>query len=204
MHGMSTHVYLLMVIIFPLILSFTFGVAVPHLIHATILLANPWAQEDWQLERVCRAIVEEHSTCDFDHETWFITEVKAERTPSTPIIRHRVARVRVQAPTIIRRHLTQEDVYLNLSAQLLAIQPDIVADYRRSLLMPAIEHALKCTALGWPTGAIKKLERLVMTLPDVPYEVTEAVFSAHNAAIKRNHEAVLRHLGIARNYYPVA
>lgn len=187
MHGMSTHVYLLVMIVFPLVLSLTVGVALPHIIHATLLLANPWAQEDWQLELVCKAIVEEHATFDFDHETWFIHE-----TPMKTQVKatHKAARTPSARPLpafIVRRHVvTRDEMLRSMDATMVAAHAEVIAAHSRELqaevealeLKAALYRAIECAKAGYSSNEMKHLAMLVRRRPTIPVKCAEEISAA--------------------------
>lgn len=180
-----SYVAFLCTILYPFIASMV-AVIIPHLIHATQLLADPWMQESWQFEAVCAAVVVEH---------WFIPEaqVQVQAQPRVKAqVKPQVKAAHSQHPRplpafLVRRHtLTRDEVLCSMMQVMTAAHPQVVADYQRELraeeealeLQVALEHAIQCAKSGYSSTQMKKLAALVWRLPNIPIECAEEILAA--------------------------
>jgi hypothetical protein len=162
------------------------AVIIPHLIHATRLLADPWMQESWQFEATCAAIVVEH---------WFIPEaqVQARAQPrikagvKAGVKATRSPHARPLPAFLVRRHtLTRDEVLTSMGLMMSAAHPQVIAEFNRELrteaevsqLRTALEHAIHCARMGYSSTQMKKLAVLVWRLPSIPIECAEEILAA--------------------------
>jgi hypothetical protein len=166
------------------------AVIIPHLIHATQLLADPWMQESWQFEAACSAVVVEH---------WFILDAPAQ-AQAQPRIKAQVkagVKAGVKATRspharplpafLVRRHtLTRDEVLYSMDLMMSAAHPQVIAEFNRELraeaevsqLRTALEHAIHCARMGYSSTQMKKLAVLVWRLPSIPIECAEEILAA--------------------------
>lgn len=180
-----SYVAFLCTILYPFI-GAIIAVIVPHIIHATQLLADPWMQESWQVEAMCAAIVAE-SGAPFVAERWFIdtpahpsaksyikTGVKAQvkAAPSRP------ARAARPLPAfLVRRHVvTREELVLSMDLVMSAAHAEVVAAHSLELqaetqvaqLRAAVEHASACAKSGYSSQQTKHLEKMAAAFKHIP------------------------------------
>lgn len=189
----SAHTAFLVTILYPFI-GAIIAIAVPHIIHITHLLADPWAQESWQFEAMCAAIVAE-SGAPFVAERWFITEAEVQAQPQVKAARpqakaapSRPARSARPLPAFLVRRptLTRDEVLASMDLMMSAVHPQVIAEFNRELrveaevsqLRTALEHAIQCARMGYSSTQMKKLAMLVWRLPNIPIECAEEILAA--------------------------
>lgn len=183
-----SYVAFLVTILYPFI-GAIIAIAVPHIIHITHLLADPWAQESWQFEAACAAIVAE-SSAPFVAERWFIDT--PTHPPVKPCTKAGVKAARSQHPRplpafLVRRPtVTRQEMLYSMMQVMTAVHPQVIADYQRELrveeeareLQAALEHAIQCAKSGYSSTQMKKLAMLVRRLPNIPIECAEEILAA--------------------------
>lgn len=187
----SAYTAFLVTILYPFI-GAIIAIAVPHIIHITHLLADPWAQESWQFEATCAAIVAE-SSAPFVAERWFIPEAEVQAQPRVKTqvkagVKAVHARTARPLPTfLVRRHtLTRDEVLASMDLVMSAAHPQVIAEFNRELrveaealeLQAALEHAIQCAKSGYSSTQMKKLAMLVWRLPNIPIECAEEILAA--------------------------
>lgn len=184
----SANVYYLMVIILPLMLSLLVGVIIPNMIHVHHLMLDNKMLEDWQVEELCLNILREHEWVGL-----------SKVLDSTPVQRPLSMAPNRPTPLFVRS-FTREMMVRHITALLSKVHAQVVAEYRASILKPAIERAIKYTRLGCPTDSIKKCLRLLWSLPfeSVPYELADELTQAQRNI--RNHAQVQARLESALAY----
>lgn len=175
----------LVTILYPFIASMV-AIIIPHIIHATHLLADPWAQESWQFEAMCAAIVVEH---------WFIPEapvkvgVKPGHDPARPPVKAGVkaARPRNARPMpafLVRRHtLTRDEVLHSMNLVMNAAHPQVIAAHAQELqaeaqvaqLRAAVEHASACAKSGYSSQQTRQLAKMAAAFKHIPERWREEI-----------------------------
>lgn len=171
-----SYVAFLVTVLYPFIAA-VIAIIIPHLIHATHLLSNPWMQESWQIEAMCAAVIAEH---------WFINEAvhsapqARQYSPDTrdrsPATRHPRAASALPNFIVRRPRSTPEELTERITAYLNFIHADVVAEYAHELqveaevaqLRAALKHAIKCAKSGYSSNQTKQLEKLTRVLVHIP------------------------------------
>lgn len=179
-----SYVAFLVTVLYPFI-GAIIAVIIPHIIHATHLLADPWAQESWQVEAMCAAIVVEH---------WFIPEAPAQprRNPGRPQVKAGVkaapsqpARsVRPMPAFLVRRHqVTREELVLSMVQVMSASHAEVVAAHALELqaeaqvaqLRVAVAHASACAKSGYSSQQTRQLEKMAAAFKHIPERWREEI-----------------------------
>lgn len=179
-----SYVAFLVTLFYPM-LGAIIAIIIPHLIHATQLLADPWMQESWQFEAACSAVVVEH---------WFIPEAQVQvqtqpgRNPTRPQVNAaRSPHPRPLPAFLVRRPtVTRQEMLYSMMQVMIAAHPQVIAEFNRELrveaealeLQAALEHAIQCAKSGYSSTQMKKLAALVWRLPNIPIECAEEILAA--------------------------